>query len=310
MSTVTSPASGDETPSRCPPAGSWIAPPCSDALAPDQLIAALAERPIVLLGEQHDDADHHLWQLAVLGALYGRRPDLVLGFEAFPRRVQPVLDRWVAGELGEAEFLEQTDWKSVWGYDAALYMPLFRFARMFKVPMVALNVERAFIRAVGENGFAAVPLAAREGIGDPVAPPAAYRDRLTTVYGWKAAIRRGEADYNTPPHLTAEQKAAIEADTAFQNFVEAQTAWDRAMAEALAAAHRQPGAPLVVGIVGRGHVERRWGIPHQLSALGIAEAAVLLAERAPVVCAGLDVDLADAVFILPAAATADVSADP
>ncbi len=47
----------------CPGAGTWIAPPCTDPLAADQLLAALAERPVVLLGENHNDADHHLWQL-------------------------------------------------------------------------------------------------------------------------------------------------------------------------------------------------------------------------------------------------------
>ncbi len=71
----------------------------------DGLLAAMAGRAVVLLGEQHDDMDHHRWQLQTLATLHTLRPRMVIGFEMFPRRVQPVLDRWVAGELTEAEFL-------------------------------------------------------------------------------------------------------------------------------------------------------------------------------------------------------------
>ncbi len=294
----------------CPPAGGWIAPPCTDPLAVDQLIAALAERPVVLLGENHNDADHHLWQLVTLGALYGRRPDMVIGFEAFPRRVQPVLDRWVAGELEEAAFLEQTEWKTVWGYDPQLYMPLFRFARMMRVPMVALNVERSLVKTVGKEGLAAVPIGDREGVGVPVDPPAAYRDQLAAVYGWKAAIQRGEADYSSPPTLSGEERSRILSDEGFSRFIEAQAVWDRAMAEALVSARARPGTPLVVGIVGRGHVEHGWGIPHQLAALGLPSTATMLAVRQDDVCAGLAADIADAVFVLEPASPVASTTNP
>ncbi|MCK7515243.1 MAG: ChaN family lipoprotein [Desulfobacterales bacterium] len=69
---------------------------------PAPLVAAMAQREAVLLGEQHDDADHHRWQLQMLAALHAQRPNMVIGFEMFPRRVQPALDRWVAGELHDA----------------------------------------------------------------------------------------------------------------------------------------------------------------------------------------------------------------
>ena len=61
----------------------------------------------------------------------------MIGFEMFPRRVQPALDRWVKGELTEQEFLNAVNWRKSWGYDAKLYMPLFDFARMNRIPVVA-----------------------------------------------------------------------------------------------------------------------------------------------------------------------------
>ena len=66
---------------------------------------------------------------------------MVIGFEMFPRRVQPALDRWVAGELTEAEFLQQAEWGKVWSMPAELYLPLFHFARMNRIPMLALNID-------------------------------------------------------------------------------------------------------------------------------------------------------------------------
>src|SRR5512139_2230070 len=47
------------------------------------LFAQLAKRDVVLLGENHDQLDHHRWQLQSLAALYAQRPDMVIGFEMF-----------------------------------------------------------------------------------------------------------------------------------------------------------------------------------------------------------------------------------
>jgi uncharacterized iron-regulated protein len=72
------------------------------------------------------------------------------------------------------------------------------------------------------------------------------------------------------------------------------------MAEAVAAGSAaRPGAT-VVGIVGRGHVEHGWGIPHQLKGLGAAKPMVLLAMRPEDACAAPP-DVADAIFVLPPA---------
>ncbi|HEY0524042.1 MAG TPA: ChaN family lipoprotein, partial [Stellaceae bacterium] len=157
MSAENEPDTADHS---CVPVGGWVAPEGRQAL-PDP-IGGFAARSVVLLGETHTDAEHHRWQLQTVAALHGRRPDMVLGFEMFPRRVQPTLDRWVRGELSERAFLDEVRWSEVWGYDPALYMPLFHFARMHRMPMVALNVDRALVRRVSAEGWDAVPAGERE----------------------------------------------------------------------------------------------------------------------------------------------------
>src|SRR5688572_10608345 len=82
----------------CVPVSAWVAPP-DRRLQADAVLQAASAKTVLLLGEEHDRAEHHRWQLHTLAALHARRPQLVLGFEMFPRRVQGALDRWVAGEL-------------------------------------------------------------------------------------------------------------------------------------------------------------------------------------------------------------------
>ncbi len=90
----------------------------------DNAPATLAKNRVILLGEQHDNPEHHRWQLETLAAVVRLRPGLVLGFEAFPRRVQASLDRWSRGELSSTAFLREVEWSRIWGFDPELYLPL------------------------------------------------------------------------------------------------------------------------------------------------------------------------------------------
>ena len=283
----------------CVNPASWAAPAggAPQRLEPKTLLAELAKRPVVLLGENHDNAEHHRWQLHTIAALYALQPNLVLGFEMFPRRVQRALDQWVAGELTPEEFLKRSEWNGVWGFDAQLYMPIFHFARMHRVPMIALNVERSLVARVGGNGWASVPPAEREGVTDPAPPSPQYRAMLYESYlehlpKEQRPGKRAEPDY---------------ADPAFLRFVEGMQLWDRAMAQAIAQQRSRTDPPLVVGIMGSGHLENGFGVQHQLRGLGIAEAAVLLPWDKDGDCGTLTAGLADAVFGLsaPASGVAD-----
>jgi len=259
-------------PPRCAPTGHWVAPATLQTV-PDPLPVA---RQVVLLGEEHDrDADHR-WQLATIERLYEANPALVLGFEMFPRGDQPVLDRWVEGRLTEADFLSQTDWKRVWGFPAGLYLPIFRFARDHHIPMVALNVSHALVHQVAQVGWEKVPVAAREGVGTPAAPSSAYQASLKDAMSGHAMSGNG-GPAMTPARL--------------QHFIEAQSVWDRAMAEGIAAQRPRQ----VVAIMGAGHLQDRNGVPHQLEALGVTNTIVFLPAHD--LCAPPGRGYADAVYI-------------
>jgi uncharacterized iron-regulated protein len=269
----------------CAPAGAWSVPG-GGRIATQDILARAAAARVVLLGESHDNADHHLWELQTVAALAALRPKIALGFEMFPRRVQGALERWVAGELSEQEFLQASDWSRVWSYDAAFYLPLFHFARLNRVPMLALNVERELVRAVGAKGLAGVPLEQREGVSTPAPASKSYLEHLFEAYA---------------QHPDRKEPAPARTDPAFHRFVEAQLVWDRAMAQVLVdAVLRNPDA-LTIGIMGSRHIAHGEGVAHQIESLGVKSIVSLLPWDAGDDCAGFSAGFASAVFGLPPA---------
>jgi hypothetical protein len=113
---------------------------------------------------------------------------------------------------------------------------------MNRIPMVALNIDTSLRRAVAKKGLSGVPENEREGITAPAAPSSAYLDYLLPIYAEheRDGKKKGEA---------------LKDDPDFRRFVEAQQLWDRAMAQAIHSAADRPEKPLVVGIMGSGHIK-------------------------------------------------------
>ena len=289
----------------CAQPGHWVEPMAAKRLAPETVLKALSRRRVVLLGETHDHKEDHLWQAQMLAALHAYRPNTVIAFEMFPRSVQPVLDEWVKGALSEKAFLEGARWKEVWGFGVDFYMPMFQFARQNRLPMVAANVDRSLIQRVSRESWSSIPASERRGIGTPAPASEAYRRSLARVYGEKMKRRPPHSRPSGEKRPTAESEPgeatpnidAILENPAFQNFVEAQLTWDRAMAEAIAAALQKNPDALILGVIGRGHAEFGYGVPHQLRQMGITDTAVAL-PIAVSDCPELPRNLADAVFLV------------
>src|SRR6266446_726060 len=294
-----------QTASACAAYGGWVDVKTGQPIDRGELFRDLvAKAAVVLLGESHTDADHHRWQLHTLAGLHGRGGKIVIGFEAFPRRLQSVLDDWVEGKLTDEAFLKASEWRQVWGYDAALYMPLFQFARLNRIPMTALNVEQKLVSRVGQQGWEGVPAAEREGLSDPAPASPAYQRELARVYLFKKAIPPG-ADPFSGGHGTSPKEpneaALTEAvkEPEFKRFVEAQLTWDRAMAEALAGAKRKFSDATIVGVLGSGHVADGHGVPHQLKDLGVTAPMSFIPVSVDTACKLVGTSFADAVFTLP-----------
>ena len=247
---------------KCVEAGRWLDPNTGNRISTQNIIKDAARRKVVLLGEEHSNPDHHAWQVQTIAQIYATNPNIVLGFEAFPRSKQGVLDKWVDGELGENEFIELSGWDEFWRFDKNLYLGLFNFARINHVPMIALNVERELINGVSENGWSGLKETQRRSIGEPAPATSGYLKILEQVF----KEHKNGKDENG-------QTLPTKDNPKFNNFVAAQLTWDRAFAEAIEEKLKSEQTagknPVIINIIGRGHIDYGFGVLHQLKSMGV-----------------------------------------
>jgi len=274
----------------CVVESAWTSPVTGKSLSRRELLTQVASKSVVLLGEFHDNVMHHAWQVDMLSALAAQRDRIMIGMEMLPRSSQPALDAWVKGTIDEAEFLIQSRWQEYWKFDPALYWPILRFARLNKIPVVALNVDRALLELVKKQGWENIPVDQRSGVTDPAQPPQDYLLMLAQSFSLHGSHPNGQES------ASAADSERILQDPNFKRFVQSQQLWDRGMAQAMAAALQAHPSTLMVGVMGSGHLMDRHGVPLQLADLGVKDVAVLLPWDESFDCDMLTPQFADAVF--------------
>jgi uncharacterized iron-regulated protein len=231
-------------PVRSPQAGQIVHLATGTKVSSEQMYDIAADQRVVYIGETHDNPASHRLELELLRGLTKRHPGRqALGMEMFSRSQQPVLDRWVAGELEEKEFLKQVRWYETWKSDFAYYREILEFCRDNEIPVIALNAEKKLVSALTE------------------APP----ERLTP----EQQKELPELDF-TDPYQRAMVAAIfgdhIQGDFQIEGFVRAQTLWDETMADSAYRYLSSPGGRqkhlLVMG--GSYHIGYGFGIPRRV----------------------------------------------
>ena len=146
--------------------GTIVQPADSTRLSPLQLMTALLHTDVILLGEKHDNPDHHALQTWVLRQVIraGRRPDVV--FEMMTEDQQAVVERYERQQpedamlLGKALAWESSGWPA-W----TQYQPLADLAVRHGLPIIAGNLERELIKNIQRFGFFAIPGTRRTRLG-------------------------------------------------------------------------------------------------------------------------------------------------
>ena len=135
-----------------PAVGDIVHLPTGVKVTAEQMTAAITDARIIYVGETHDNPASHRLQLQVLKAVAERFPGQVsIGMEMFNPSHQEVLDKWVAGELSEKDFLKDSDWYSNWQMDFAYYSDLLHYAREAKIPVVGINVSKELRQEVAAS---------------------------------------------------------------------------------------------------------------------------------------------------------------
>lgn len=205
----------------------------------EELIARLSSKELIFVGEGHDNPDHHLIQIQILQAVASRSPSLTMGMEIFQKHQQPIVERYVQGEMTEKEFLEAVDWEKTWGFSYHFYRPLMQFARERKYRVLAINAPNHLVRKVARTGLGGLEPSEREQLPKEI-DLAQDRHR---------AFLQGIYSEHSPRELKN-----------FDFFYEAQCVWEETMAHNLAE-HLASGKGRVIVFTGNGHIVNKFGIP-------------------------------------------------
>jgi uncharacterized iron-regulated protein len=208
------------------------------------LVTRVARADFLLLGERHDNPDHHLLQAEVLRSLIvlGRRP--AVGFEMFGLDDASAIANHLAFAPTDAAGLGRAvNWnKSGWP-DWAMYQPIAEAALQAKLRIVATNLPLATARKMSSNSLAALEPSVRRELG----LDRALSDAMFATMA--ADMRNSHCGYAS--------------EESVQAMVGVQRARDAQMAQSLIAVGDPDGAILVAGA---GHVRNDYGIPVYLTA--------------------------------------------
>lgn len=221
-----------------------------------------------LLGEIHDNADHHLWQawgIRAISKIRGARivegapqidmiamemlsTDQYAGIDKFYGRDAVVPRKRKARAFGRLVEWDKSGWP-----DFEIYEPIIAQAQYEQIVVVPAMAGKAANRAVSQKGLAAYlgeQELARLALAEPF--PDALQDDLITE------IRDSHCD--------------LLPEKAFPRMAEVQRFRDATMADALLSAGDYKGAILIAG---NGHVRRDRGVAYFLEKRGVDPASVL-----------------------------------
>ena len=204
------------------------------------LAAQMRERPVVLLGEVHDNTEQHAVRAQALALLLktGQRP--ALAFEQFDRQLQPDIDRVLA--QAPADAVDQLVALGGHRWNWKLYRPFLELALQYQLPIVAANLSRADAMRVSKDGFGAVfDGAAQRELGLDELP-------AELLLAQQQAVDEGHCHQMPPQMLPALARAQIARDATLARSI---------------SPYLQHG---VILLTGNGHVRRDIGVPRFLPA--------------------------------------------
>lgn len=218
------------------PAGAIIDGATGKTIAFDQLIQRLAQTRVVYVGERHTDQTHHQIQLTIIRALVDKGVDIRVGMEMFDHTYQKVLDEWSAGDLQWDDFLKKCQWYANWKFDDHLYEDILAYIQQRHLKLIGLNIPFCIPPKIAVGGLENLTAADRSQLPkhiDTTQPEhRAYLEEIFKMH-----------------HMR---------QTDFEDFYEAQCAWEDGMAKAVA--DNLDHANMVV-LAGNGHIVRKFGIP-------------------------------------------------
>jgi uncharacterized iron-regulated protein len=205
---------------------------------PDQRFwQAIEKADVVYIGETHDAAADHRFELELVRGLLKRKMNFAIGWEMFDRTQQGTIDAWASHAISLKELLAKTDFQKRWGIYSPVYEQILLVAGNANVPNLALN--------------APPELAGKIARGEPLTP----EERGIMPTGFVST----EQGYRNFAGMMGNHPGMDQMDQ--RRFFAAQNAWDQTMASRILEFKRQNPKIRLVVLTGRGHVSGGYGIP-------------------------------------------------
>ncbi|MGH7438830.1 MAG: ChaN family lipoprotein [Polyangiaceae bacterium] len=219
-----------------------------------ELVAGVQAAPIVLVGEIHDNPDHHRLEARLLQSFATTHPAPAVVFEMLDRGQQPTIDASLAAHPADADALARAvAWDSSGWPPWSMYRPVFEAALGAHAPILAAGIDRRDAMRIAHDRAAAFDPALVHPFGlDAPLPP-----------DDQAAVRR---EMN-------EVHCGLLPESMLDTMVLVQRSRDALMAERLHEGTAGGRGALLVA--GAGHVRRDRGVPVQLARAYAARALAI-----------------------------------
>jgi uncharacterized iron-regulated protein len=205
----------------------------------DEFIERVSPNALIFIGEVHDNPEHHLIEVQILQALVDCCGPVAVAMEFFQEPQQPILNRYIKGELSEEAFLKETKWKHSWGFDYSFYRPLMLLAKHHGYSVLAINAPQDVVRKVARHGLKSLNADERNSLA---------RDIDLSNEAHRAYVRKA---YEQHAHGNLKK---------FEYFYEAQCVWEDTMAENLTK-YLKKNRKKLIAFAGNGHLINKFGIP-------------------------------------------------
>jgi uncharacterized iron-regulated protein len=221
------------------------------------VIADVADKRIIYVGEVHDVFAHHAVQLDIITGVYKKNRKIAIGMEMFQKPFQEILDTFIAGRMGEQQFLKKSEYFKRWSFDYNLYKPILDFARTERIPVIALNLKREIIEKVSKSGTGALSEEEKREIPSEMDfSDNTYRDRIKEVFSLHKHSEKSNFDF----------------------FYQSQILWDETMSQSVDEFLQKNGEYQMVVLAGQGHLRYGSGIPKRTHRRNGADYAVVLID--------------------------------
>jgi hypothetical protein len=134
----------------------------------EEISQAVADANLVWVGDYHALPTSQSYVVDLLQQLARLKGNVTLAVEPIFATGQNILNRWMAGEISEQEFLDRVRYEEEWGCDWTSYRRIFETARDLGIPVYGVDCQpRNDMRSIGRRDLGVARRIAQLILKDP-----------------------------------------------------------------------------------------------------------------------------------------------